>query len=66
MGGSVGAPIPKDIAERFHLKKGDEVYIVETGEGILITPYEPDFGKAMAVYEQGAAKYRNALRELSR
>lgn len=24
MGGSVGATIPKEIAERFHLNKGDE------------------------------------------
>ena len=66
MGGSIGATIPKEIAERFHLSKGDEVYVSETAEGILITPYDPTFDDAMAVYEKGAKKYRNALRELAK
>jgi len=65
MGGSIGVTIPKEIAERFHLGKGDEVFVSETDKGILITPYDPNFKKAMAVYEKGAKKYRNALRELS-
>jgi putative addiction module antidote len=65
MGGSIGATIPKEIADRFHLHKGDEVYVSETDKGILITPYDLNFDKAMAVYEKGAKKYRNALRELS-
>jgi putative addiction module antidote len=66
MGGSIGATIPKEIAERFHLHKGDAVYVSETAEGILITPYEPRFDEAMAVYEKGARQYRNALRELAK
>jgi putative addiction module antidote len=65
MGGSIGATIPKEIADRFHLSKGDEVFVSETDKGILITPYDANFDKAMAVYEKGAKKYRNALRELS-
>ena len=66
MGGSIGATIPNDMAKRFHLSKGDEVLVSETDKGILITPYDPDFNEAMAVYEKGAKKYRNALRELSK
>ncbi len=38
MGGSIGATIPKVIAERFHLNQGDEVFVSETDKGILITP----------------------------
>lgn len=65
MGGSIGVTIPKEIAERFHLNKGDEVFISETDKGIMITPYDPSFDRAMAIYKKGAKKYRNALRELS-
>ena len=65
MGGSIGATIPKEIAERFHLSKGDEVFVSETDKGILITPYDPIFDKATAVYEKGAKRYRNALRKLA-
>lgn len=66
MGGSIGATIPKELSELFHLKKGDEVFIIETDRGILLTPFDPNFEKAMVVYEKGAKKYRNALNELAK
>ena len=66
MGGSVGTTLPKEAVERFHIKVGDVLNVVETTEGILITPLDPDFEKAMEVYERGARKYRNALHELSK
>lgn len=66
MGGSVGATLPKDMADRLHVAPGDEVFVVETENGILITPYDPDFQNAMTAYERTASKYRNALRELAK
>jgi antitoxin MazE len=66
VGGSIGATLPKDMADRLHVKPGDEVFAVETDRGILITPFDPLFDKAMAAYERTASKYRNALRELAR
>jgi putative addiction module antidote len=66
MGGSVGATLPKDLAERLHLDVGDEVFVVETDQGLLITPYDPTFEKAMIAYRRGAKKYKNALRELAK
>lgn len=66
MGGSVGATLPKDMADRLHVGPGDEVFMVETADGVLITPFDPTFEKAMAAYERTASKYRNALRELAR
>jgi antitoxin MazE len=66
VGGSIGATLPKDMADRLHVKAGDEVFVVETEEGILLTPYDPTFERAMAAYERTASKYRNALRELAK
>ena len=43
VGGSIGATLPKDMAERLHVDVGDEVFVVETENGILITPYDPTF-----------------------
>ncbi len=65
-GGSVSATLPKGMAERLHVGPGDRVFALETDRGILITPYDPSFEKAMRLYERGAAKYRNALRELAK
>ncbi len=66
MGGSVGATLPKEAVERLHIKVGDTLGVIDTPEGVLITPLDPDFEKAMKVYERGARKFRNALHELAK
>jgi putative addiction module antidote len=66
VGGSIGATLPKDMAERMHVDVGDEVFVVETEHGILITPYDPTFEQSMAAYKRTASKYRHALRELAK
>jgi putative addiction module antidote len=66
MGGSIGATLPKDLAERFHLEAGDEVLVVETAHGILLSPYDPDVEEGLAIAADVQKTYRNALRELAR
>jgi putative addiction module antidote len=66
MGGSIGATVPKELADRFHLEVGDRVFVVPTERGLLLTPYDPSFEKALSAYRRGARKYRNALRELAK
>jgi antitoxin MazE len=65
-GGSLTATLPKEMADRYQIKAGDRLLAVETEDGILITPFEPEFARAMAIYERGARKYRNALRALAK
>ena len=66
IGNSSGLTIPKGLLDRQHLEEGDQVHLVETDEGLLITPYNPDFEDAMDAYEDGAKTYRDALRTLSK
>lgn len=66
IGGSVAAVIPRPMLDHLRLDAGDDVFLVETPEGILITPYDPEFRDAMAVYARGARRFRNALRELAK
>lgn len=66
MGGSLGVTLPKHVADRMQVRERDALYMVETEEGVLLTPFDPDFAEAMEVYEEGARKYRNALRELAK
>lgn len=65
VGNSAGMTIPKPVLDRYNLAEGDPVFIVETEEGMLITPYDPEFKDAMAIYEEGARAYRNAMHDLS-
>jgi len=53
------------MLERYRLAEGDRVHLVETDKGILVTPFDPAFAEAMALYEEGAKQYRNAMRELA-
>lgn len=66
IGNSSGATIPKDMLKRFHLAPGDRVHLIETEEGILITPYDPLFSEGKEIYEEGAKKYRNSMGELAK
>lgn len=66
VGGSIGATLPKDMAERLHLAVGDRVLAVETERGILLSPYDPDVEAGLALATHAARKFRNALRELAK
>ena len=66
VGGSIGATLPKDMAERLNLMVGDRVLAVETDRGILLTPYDPTTERALMIAAKAARKHRNALRELAR
>lgn len=65
-GGSIGATLPKDMAERLHLSAGDRVLAIETDRGILLTPYDPTTERALEIAARAAKKYRNALRKLAK
>ncbi len=66
VGGSIGATLPKEMADRLHLAPGDRVLAVETDRGILLTPYDPTVERALAIAARTTRKYKNALRELAK
>jgi len=61
MGGSIGATIPRELSKRYHLNSGDEIFVMETERGILLTSYDPEFEKAMDTYKEGAKKSETLL-----
>ena len=66
VGGSIGATIPKEMAERLRLEVGDRVLAIETEQGVLFTPYDPDVEEGLVAAARAAKKFRNALRELAK
>jgi len=66
IGNSQGVTLPKALLERYNLKEGDSVTTIETQNGILLTAQNDNFDLMMAAYRRGAAKYRNAMRELAK
>jgi putative addiction module antidote len=66
VGGSVSATLPKDMADRLHLAAGDRVLAIETDQGVLLTPYDPETERALRIAKRAAKKYRNVLRALAK
>ncbi len=66
IGNSAGATIPKALLEKYNFHEGDTVFLLETENGILLSPYDPDFEASMELYQEASKKYRNALKELAK
>ena len=66
IGGSVGAILPKEMLQRQHLEANDEVFAVETPQGILLTVVDPETTAALAASAQGAKRNRAAMAALAK
>jgi putative addiction module antidote len=67
IGNSSGIILSKDVLARMQVGVGDKLYATLTpGGGFRLTPYDPDFEKAMEVARRGMKRYHNALAELAK
>ncbi len=65
VGNSAGVVLPRDILERLRIQKGDTLYVLETPNGIQLTPYDPEFSKQLDAAEQVMREDRDALKKLA-
>jgi putative addiction module antidote len=65
VGSSTGVVLPKEILEKLRVSKGDILHVVETPNGIELTPYDPAFAEQMAVAEKVMRSDRNVLKKLA-
>jgi putative addiction module antidote len=66
IGNSLGIILPKAIVERFQLKEGDEMNLVETEDGVMLSPFNGEFARWAKAYERTNKKHKNLLRALSK
>ncbi|HEX7339871.1 MAG TPA: AbrB/MazE/SpoVT family DNA-binding domain-containing protein [Rhodanobacteraceae bacterium] len=65
IGNSAGVILPKELLARLRLEKGDELYALETPDGIRLTAFDPEFAAQMEVAEEVMRKRRTLLHKLS-
>jgi putative addiction module antidote len=65
VGNSLAITIPKELAAKLRLAKGDPVFLRETQDGFVVSPYDPEFARAMELAAGVSKKYRDALRDLA-
>ena len=66
IGNSMGIVLPKEALTKLKTGKGETLYLVDSPEGFMLTPYQQDFEQQMKAAEKVMKKYRNALHELAK
>jgi putative addiction module antidote len=66
VGTSTGILLPKEMLVRMKLKKDDNLFAVETPEGYLLTPYDPEVERQLSKGREFMSKYRETFRALAK
>ena len=65
IGNSAGVILPKELLARLRVGKGDELYALETPDGIKLTAFDPTLAAQMEAAEQIMREDRNVLHKLA-
>ena len=65
IGNSAGVILPKELLARLRLERGDELFVLETPDGIRLTTYDPKLAEQMEVAERIMRQDRNVLHKLA-
>jgi putative addiction module antidote len=66
VGTSTGVLLPKEMLLRLKVEKDDTLFAVETPEGYLLTPYDPEVDRQLTKGRKFMAKYRDTFRALAK
>ena len=65
VGNSSGVVLPREILQHLRVEKGDTLYVLQTTNGIELTPYDPELARQMEVAEQVMREDRDVLKKLA-
>jgi putative addiction module antidote len=66
VGTSTGVILPKELLERLKVRKNDELFAIETPEGYLLTPYDPEIEEQLKLGRELMKEHRETLRALAK
>ena len=65
VGTSTGVVIPKEMLIRMRVKKGDSLFAVESPDGYILTPYDPDVEEQLKAGREIMNQYRETFKKLA-
>jgi len=65
IGNSTGVILSKEVLQRLRVTKGDVLFVLETPNGIELTPYDPRLAAQLEVAERVMHDDRDVLRLLA-
>jgi putative addiction module antidote len=66
IGNSVGIILPKEALSRLKLGKGESVFLTETNEGYVLTPYDPALEEEISAGRAFMREYRDTFHQLAK
>jgi putative addiction module antidote len=66
IGNSVGVILPKEALTRLRLEKGQTVFLTETPEGLVLTPYDPALEEQVQAGRAFMKEFRDTFHQLAK
>ncbi len=66
IGTSTGVILPKQLLTLMRVEKGDQLFAVETPNGILLTPYDPEVQEQLEIGDKFLQKHRDIFNALAK
>ena len=66
IGNSVGVILPKEMLARLKLEKGSSVFVTETPNGYVLTPYDPALAEQIEAGREFMREYRDTFHQLAK
>jgi len=66
IGNSAGVILPRELLARLRLAKGDELFAIETPDGVRLSVFDPELAEQMEAAEQVMKEDRDVLRKLAK
>jgi len=65
VGTSTGVVIPKEMLIRMRVEKGDSLFAVESPDGYILTPYDPNVEEQLKAGREIMNQYRETFKKLA-
>ena len=66
IGNSVGIILPKEALARMKLQKGETVFLTESADGFILTPYNPALEEEITAGREFMREYRDTFHQLAK
>lgn len=66
VGTSTGVVIPKEMLTRMRVERGDTLHVVESPQGYLLTPFDPEIEAQLEAGREFMKEYRDAFKVLAK
>ena len=65
VGNSVGVVFPREVLARLKVGEGDLLHVVDTKDGIIVTPLDPGLAEQVRIGRDVMHRFRDTLRVLA-